>query len=99
MVVAEVGEGRLGAARTPSAVRAETDRKMRVEAGAGAGCECGCRCRSRCRRRSRESSVGVDVGVDVGVGIGDGVVVARDWSKGEAEVSECECGVGGDELE
>lgn len=79
MVVAEVGEGRLGAAWTPSAVRAEKDREMRVEAGAGAGCDCGCRCRSRCRLSKSEVKVGVGVGV--GIGIGDGVVVAPDWSK------------------
>lgn len=54
MVVAEVGEGRLGAVRIPSTVRADKERKLRVEGSAGAGCDSGCR------------NVQVDGGVRVG---------------------------------
>lgn len=73
MVVAEVGEGRLGAVRIPSAVRADKERKLRVEGSAGADCDCGCRnVQSRWRRPSRESRW-----VWVSVGIGGGVVRRR----------------------
>lgn len=73
LVVAEVGEGRLGAVRIPSTVRADKERKLRAETSAGADCDCGCRnAQVDGRRPSRKSRW-----VWVSVGIGGGVVRRR----------------------
>lgn len=92
VAVAEVGEGRLGAVRIPSTVRADKERKLRAEASAGADCDCGCR------------NAQVDGGVQVGSRGGCGCrsvsavvlcVVVRDRVQGEGLRSEYECGGAG----
>lgn len=106
LVVAEVGEGRLGAARIPRTVRAEKERELRVEASAGAGagavadCDCGC----RISKSMPASKSEVEVGVGVGVGVGG--YRRRCWASYGIEASKArlcdkstyECGVGRDGL-
>lgn len=98
VLVAEVGEGRLGAARIPRAVRSERERELWTEARAGAGAgadrDCGCRMPKSMpasRRRARWVSVS-------GVGryrrrcwasYGTGASKARPCGQGAYE-----CGVG-----